>query len=87
MWGKRYVRPDSAPTFQRRFATPNIKWSAAIRMSQAIASSIPAARQYPLIAAMMGFQTLMPLVIPPRLGPSSARRRFYSGDRRATVST
>ena len=81
MWGSRWVRPDSAPTFQRRFTTPNFAWSAAMRMSHAIASSMPPARQYPLIAAMIGFQTSMPLVMPPRFGPSCARRRFRSGDR------
>ena len=39
------------------------------------------------MAAMMGFHTLMPFVIPPRLGPSCARRRFHSGDRLEMVST
>ena len=45
MCGSRWVSPDSAPTFQRRFTTPNFAWSAAIRMSHAIASSMPPARQ------------------------------------------
>src|SRR2546427_7413765 len=40
MCGSRWVSPDSAPTFQRRFTTPKFAWSAAIRMSHAIASSI-----------------------------------------------
>lgn len=33
------------PTFHRRLTTPKRAWSAAIRMSQAMASSIPPARQ------------------------------------------
>jgi len=40
-----------------------------------------------LIAAMIGFHTAMPFVMPPRFGPSWARRRFHSGERFAIRST
>src|SRR5207245_11013510 len=48
------VPPSTSGTPQRRFRTPNSALAAAIRKSHHAASSIPPAKQYPLIAPIVG---------------------------------
>ena len=56
-----------------RFRDDDGAW-VAILMSQASACSMPPARQWPLIAAIMGFQISSPRVMPPRPNPWWAGR-------------
>ena len=64
--GSRWVPPAPGMIAQRVSVSPNVACSAAIRRSEASASSRPPARACPFTAAMIGFQISRLRVSPPR---------------------
>jgi hypothetical protein len=73
--GSRWVPPAPGMMAQRTSGSPNVAWGTAMRRSHARASSMPPARQWPLMAAIMGFQISSPRVIPPSPRSLWLRRR------------
>ena len=63
--GSRRVPPAPGMMAQRTSGRPNVAWGTATRRSQHSASSMPPARQKPLMAAIVGFQISGPRVMPP----------------------